>query len=104
MVGGDVFDPLEVGDGAGDLEDAGIGAGGEAELVDGLFQKGLGALPDLAVFFQVPGGHLGVAVNAPAGQALALNLPGPVHPGFNGLGILSRNLVLWGRTSIVLEI
>ena len=46
----------------------------------------------LAVFFQVTRGHLGVAENAAALEAPALNFPGPVHPGLDGFRILSRSL------------
>ena len=88
-MGGNVFDPFQVGDGAGDLEDAGVGPGREAELVDGLFQKSLGAIPDLTIFFQKAGGHLGVAVDALAGKALALVLPGLVHSSLDDLRVLA---------------
>ncbi len=46
--------PSRSGNGSGDLQDAGVGASGEAEFVYGFFQKGLGIVPDLTLFFQVP--------------------------------------------------
>ena len=54
----------EVGDGAGDLEDAGVGAGREAETVGAKFQKFLAGLVEGAEFADVAGGHAGVGDRA----------------------------------------
>ena len=64
MVVEDVGAGFEVGDGAGDFEDAVVGAGGHVHALHGvakLFQAG-GVR--LGVFVEQGGGHLGVAVDA----------------------------------------
>jgi len=45
----EVFRAFEVGDGAGDFEDAGVGAGGHAEAVDAALEEGVAGVVDLAV-------------------------------------------------------
>jgi hypothetical protein len=59
---GDVAAAGKVGDGAGDLENAAVSAGGQAQLVDGGFQKTLRVLADTTEAFDVAASHLGVAM------------------------------------------
>ena len=53
---------VEVGDGAGNFEDAIVSAGGEAETRDGVFEKFFAFGGNGAVFANEPRGHLGVGV------------------------------------------
>jgi len=85
----DRFQAIEIGYGPGDFEDAGVSSGRKAQLVDGLFQQAFRILADLTVFFQMPGGHLSVAVKTLAGEAIALNIPGRVNPSFDGFRIFT---------------
>ena len=56
----DVRAAVEVGDGAGHLEDAVVGAGGKAKTVHRLFQQHLPRLVNPAVFAHHPAAHLRV--------------------------------------------
>jgi hypothetical protein len=53
---------LQVGDGAGNFQDAVVGAGGKAEFVDGGFEQIVRGVVDAAVFFYVAAAYLGIAV------------------------------------------
>ena len=64
MRGLDILCPFEVSDRAGDFKDTGIGPGAGAKFIDGQFQKLLTRLVDLAEFFDVAVGHLGVTVKS----------------------------------------
>ena len=55
--------PVKIGNGAGYLQDAGIGAGGEAEAVGDQLQHPVAARVQLAVFFDKAGSHLGITVD-----------------------------------------
>ena len=76
VVFGDGFGGVEVGDRAGDAEDFVVGAGAEAELVDGLFEDSAGAFASgamLAHGFRV---EVGVANEcAVIARARRLRLP-----------------------------
>jgi len=62
-----VFSGFEVGDGAGDFEDAVVGAGAEALLLHGFFEDALGVAGELAVEADLLGAHLGVGVDGLGG-------------------------------------
>ena len=62
MFHGDVAATSKVGDGTGDLENAAVSAGGQAQLVDGGFQQTLGVVVDATEAFDVAASHLSVAV------------------------------------------
>ena len=55
---------VEVGDGAGDLEDTVVGAGAHVHAGDGLAQLCHALGVGLGILVQQRGGHLGVAVHA----------------------------------------
>ena len=61
---GDGLGAGEVGDGAGDAEDAGVGAGGEAEFVHGGTEDGLRGGLEGAEALELAGGEVGVAADA----------------------------------------
>jgi hypothetical protein len=66
----------EVGDGPRELEHSAVGPRGEAELGDGLAQKRLCRLGQPAVAADIPGCHMGVAVDPRLGpEALSLKVP-----------------------------
>ena len=71
---------VEISNGAGYLENAGISTGGEAETVGDQFQHPVTGSVEFAVFFYVAGCHLGVAVDFGAFIALKLDLPGALDP------------------------
>ena len=60
MVGGDAFAGGEVGDGAGDFEDAVVGAGAEVEVLHGVAEHFEGGIVDGAEFFDLAVRHAGV--------------------------------------------
>ena len=60
----DGLDPVQVGDGASQLEDTVEGSGGDVELGHGGFEEALGHAVHLAVLADLGGGHLGVANQA----------------------------------------
>ena len=45
-----IFCFFQVGDGAGDFEDAGVGAGAHAELIDDVFEQAVAFVVHLAEF------------------------------------------------------
>jgi hypothetical protein len=67
---------FEVGDGTGDFKDAVVGAGGEALLLHGAFEKLLGVRAQLAEGANLAGAHLCVGIDLffCAGEPLALQL------------------------------
>src|SRR5215210_7567911 len=71
----------EIGEGAGDLEDAIEGAGGEAELFEGAVEEAAAGWIDHAVTAQLLGTHARVDRSG-RGRAEALDLDGPrrCHP------------------------
>ena len=82
----DVGEVGEVGDGAGDLDDAGVRAGGQAQAVDDALQGGLAIGGEGTEAFLEFGGHLCVGEDAGAGEARLLDVPGLQHPGGDGGG------------------
>ena len=81
---GNVGRGAEVGDGAGDFDEAEVGAGGEGVLVDGLFEEEVGGRLQVGEFFEVGDFHIGVGVNmGERMEAVGLNLAGGGDPGAN---------------------
>lgn len=78
--------PVEIGNGAGHLEDTSIGAGRETEAVGDQLQHAVAAGVQFAIFLDGAGGHLGVAVDFGPLVALELDLPRTLHPLGNGSG------------------
>ena len=66
---GDGGGAFEVGDGAGYLEDAVVGAGGEALLLHGALEQAFGVGGELAEGADLLGGHLGVGEDGATGLA-----------------------------------
>ena len=75
MVGGEGFAAIEVGQGAGDLEDAVMGAGGEIQGDHGLFEIGFAFGVELAVAADLPRGHGGVGARLGPAEAAFLTFP-----------------------------
>jgi len=73
----DVGGAFEVGDGAGDFEDAVVGAGGHVHAFHGIAKFLEAGGVGLSVFVQEGRGHLGVAVDA----GLVLESAFLEHPG-----------------------
>ena len=80
---------VKIGDGAGYLQDAIIGACGEAEPVGDQLQHSISACVQFAVFFDEAGRHLGVTVYFSPFVAICLNVAGMFHPRCNGCGAFS---------------
>jgi hypothetical protein len=80
---GQVFDAFKIGDGAGDFEDAIMGAGGESLLLHGALEQMLGIGAQLAIGANLTGGHLRVGVDflAEFAEALALTFAGGENTG-----------------------
>lgn len=87
---GQVLGTFEVGNGAGNFEDAIVGAGGKALLLHGAFEQALGVGAEFAVDANLPRVHLGIRVDFLASlvKALALAFAGGHDAGAN----LSRAL------------
>lgn len=84
MLLADRFRPLQVGYGAGHLEDAGVGAGREAELFRHHLQQPVPAGVRLAELPDLAGPHVGVAVHLGPLEALELDFPRLFDPSGNG--------------------
>lgn len=98
----DIVRSFQVGDRAGNLENAGVGAGGEAEPVGDHLQETVARGVKFAVLTNMAGGHLGVGVNFRPFEALALPLAGSFNPaGYGGgaftVGPLSQVAVFYRR-------
>src|SRR5512146_2714032 len=89
VVDGDLLGGFEVGEGAGDAEDAVVGAGGELEVLDGEAEQVLGGLVELAEVLGVAGGHIGIAAGARAEEALGLAAAGLFDAGADGGRVLA---------------
>ena len=74
MVAGDVFGTGEVGDGAGNFEDAIVGAGAEVEISHGKFEEFDGGITEGAIGLQLARTHAGIARDGFFGEALLLTL------------------------------
>jgi len=86
---GDFFRAGEVGDGAGNLEDAVVSPGGEAELLHGLLQQVAEGGVNHAMSADLGVGHAGVGGDAGAGKPCLLAGAGGVGAGADGRGRLS---------------
>ena len=86
MVSFDDIGAIQVGDGAGQLENTVEGAGGEVELLHGGTQQALCWRLDLAKFPDLHGCHLGIADKFGALEPFLLNLSG----GFDTAAYLIR--------------
>jgi hypothetical protein len=74
-VGGlDFFGAGEVGDGPADFEDPAVGAGAQAEFVDGGFEQSFGVFIHGAIALDISGAHLRVGVNGSFLKALELDV------------------------------
>src|ERR1700679_4176156 len=60
---GEISGAFKVGDGAGDLEDAVVSAGGKTLLLHGALEESLGVGRELAVGANLAGGHLRIGVD-----------------------------------------
>jgi hypothetical protein len=87
VVGGDGIMPGEVGEGAGDFEDAVVGAGREVHLVHGVFQEFARGFVEGGMGFHDAGRHGGVAADVWfAGETGRLHGAGGFDAGADGLG------------------
>ena len=89
MTGLDVGEAGEVGDGAGDLDDAGVCAGGQAQAVDDALQRCFTLSGEGTEAFQELGGHLRVGEDTGADEAGLLDVPCFQDPGGDGGGRLA---------------
>lgn len=80
MLGEDGGGGSEVGDGTGDFDDTGIGAGGKAEAVDKRLEKIAAGGVQRAEAFKLLRTHLCVGKNGGPGEAVMLHLPGAEDP------------------------
>ena len=74
---------VQIGYGAGDLEHAVVGSGGEAELFKGVFQLFLRVLVDNAKAFKLRGVYFGVAGRAASLKSALLDLARLVYALFD---------------------
>ena len=108
-VGGlNFFRAGKVGDGAADLEDAAVGAGAQAQFVDGGFEKFFAAAVDQAVALEIARAHLGIGMNVSFLEALKLDGAGGVDALTNsngGLaGVLAGELLVAQRRHLDLDV
>ena len=82
----DALAPLQVGNGPGNLKDAGEGAGGEAESVGDQLQHSVAGGVQFAVLPEVASVHLGVAVDLRPLEPVDLDVTGTFHPAGDGRG------------------
>ena len=73
--------PFQVGNGPGDLKDAVVGPGAQAQTLHGHLQEALALRREDAVLLQEARGHVGVGKDAAPGKAPGLSLPGLQHQG-----------------------
>ena len=97
----DVRTGLQIGNGAGDLENAVKRSGRKTEFIDGRFQQPPGGIIDFAMGFDVTAAHAGVAMKFGPAKAFSLNLPGGGHSPANcsrrlGLGFGHQVLMGYG--------
>lgn len=76
MGGGDVVSTLEVGDGAGEFDEAVVGAGGETHGGDGLTKQVFAGLIEGAELAEEGAIHLGIGENSFSFEASPLDLAG----------------------------
>jgi len=68
----------EVGDGTGDFEDAGVAAGGEAQVIHGAFEEGAAFVIELAEALDEAARHLGIGKDGNSVEAFELKFAGPL--------------------------
>jgi hypothetical protein len=74
-VGGlDFFAAGEVGDGAADFEDAAVGAGAQAQFVDGGFEQSFRSVVHGAIALDIARAHLGVGMDGPFLKPIQLDV------------------------------
>ena len=81
--------PFQVCDGPGDLQDPVVGAGAQAQPVDGHFDELPRLFVDEACRADLTVGHSGVEQRAIAGESIFLDITGLFDPGFDGGGRLA---------------
>ena len=87
MMGEDIGGSIEVGNGAGDFEDAIVGAGGHVEAGHGVLEDGHGFGGGTGPAGEEAGCHLGVGVDAGGvGEAGGLDFTGSGDAGTDGGG------------------
>ena len=77
---------VEICNGAGEFEDAGIRPGGETEAVGDQFQHAITGGVQFTVFLDETRSHLGIAVDFGTFVALKLEFPRTLYPLSNGRG------------------
>lgn len=82
----DICTAVKIGNGAGNLEDARVGTGGESQFVGDQFQHPVSCSIQLTELFDVAGRHLGVAVDFRSFETLCLNGAGFFYSRRNGGG------------------
>jgi hypothetical protein len=92
VLGGDVGGMIEVGDGAGDFEDAVVGAGGEAHAADGHFEGAFAGIIEGADAADIAGGHAGVVEAAGVLHGAGLFDTGADDGGGFGSGVAAEFL------------
>ena len=105
----DVLTASEVGDGAGNLEDAFVGSGGEVEVGHCTYQQFVAWCVQLSVFVQEGGVHLGVAMDAlDALETLFLNmtsLDDTLTDGGRRLPLrCTRQLLYWYTNALYMQV
>ena len=81
----DFFRAREIGDGAADFEDQAVGAGAQAQLVDGRFEQLLRVVVHGTITFDISGAHLRVGVDVSFLETLQLNRTRIIDPLANDL-------------------
>ena len=81
----DFFRAREIGDGAADFEDPAVGAGAQAQLVDGRFEQLLRVVVHGTITFDISGAHLRVGVDVSFLETLQLNRTRIIDPLANDL-------------------
>jgi hypothetical protein len=76
MAGLDIGGMIEIGQRAGDFQNAIVGSGTQAHFSHGMFQVPPGVVSNLAMAADLPGRHLGVAINVLPAKTFLLQLPG----------------------------
>jgi hypothetical protein len=94
VLGGQPFGPGEIGDRAGDLEDAVVTAGREPELGHRRREQSLGLGGDPAEASHLPRAHRGIDADRAGAEAVALTLAGDIHSHPDRLAGLPRGHAL----------
>lgn len=89
IVRADVLRATEIGQGAGDLEDTVVGAGGEVHLAHGMLHVAVAHVVELAVLLHLARAHGGIGAGLASLEAALLDLAGLHHAGADGLRFLA---------------